>query len=77
MVNFSFSYPDQINRKPCLSPFLVGDKATGWYRCQITFVDLIMKPPKKILEHEKVLQELADILEDLKKQNIAPKCCSV
>ncbi|XP_064106038.1 uncharacterized protein LOC135215386 isoform X2 [Macrobrachium nipponense] len=57
------------------SPFIIELDDSSWYRCQVTGVDLVAKPPSKILKHEQDYVCLKAVLEDLQKQGKKPACC--
>ncbi|KAK7070659.1 hypothetical protein SK128_012777 [Halocaridina rubra] len=70
------STPTPIN-VPNSSPFIIELESGVWYRCQVTGVDLVAKPPSKILKHEQDYMKLKAVLEELKKQEKEPICCNV
>ncbi|XP_066967149.1 uncharacterized protein [Macrobrachium rosenbergii] len=57
------------------SPFIIELDDSTWYRCQVTGVDLVAKPPSKILKHEQDYLCLKAVLEDLQRQGKKPACC--
>ncbi|XP_068228316.1 uncharacterized protein [Palaemon carinicauda] len=58
------------------SPFIIELEDGIWYRCQVTGVDLVAKPPSKILKHEQDYLCLKSVLEDLQRQGKKPACCN-
>ncbi|XP_045621520.2 uncharacterized protein [Procambarus clarkii] len=48
------------------SPFTIVLEDGVWFKCQVTGVDLVAKPPSKILKHEQDYQRLKEVLLELR-----------